>query len=135
MKNTVKKLTASIMAVAAFTMGAVGFNASAADVTTPEVPEIIDEYQGPETDISFGSGAHAYAYAESTYIYLKTTGPSNVTVKLDVATYVTLGTGLGLTYASSNGSITHTYYGTGITYAHGVHTSGTDSTNTNRYVG
>ena len=79
--------------------------------------------------------AHAIAYAESTYIYLKTTGPGNVTVKLDAATYVTLGSGLGLTYASANGSVEHTFYGTGITYAHCVHTSGDYSTTTSRYVG
>lgn len=135
MSNKLRKIAASVMAVATLTTGAMGISASAADVTTPVGPEIIDEYQGPETDISFGSGAHAFAYADSTQINLKTTGPGNVSIKLERATYVTLGTGLGLTYASSNGTISNKYTGTGITYAHGEHKSGSYTTYTSRYVG
>lgn len=136
MTSKIKKAIASLMAVASLSTCAMGISSSAADVTTPEVPEIIERYQGPETDIPFGNGAHAYAYADSRQVNLKTTASSTTTVivQLDTVYYTTFNGGISVNYAST-GTVSHNYSGTGITYAHGTHTAGSSSVGTNRYVG
>lgn len=124
MKNTFKKITASIMAVASLAISATGVVASAADVTTPVTPEITERYAGPTGYISFGNGATAGIYRDESLIFLSTDGrysDSIVSVKLSSASFRTLSEGTGTTYESDDGYVSRSYTGTGITHADGWH--------------
>lgn len=124
MKNTFKKITASIMAVASLAISATGVVASAADVTTPVTPEIIERYSGPTGYIPFGNGATAGIYRDESLIFLSTEGRysnSIVSVELTSASYRTINEGTGTIYEESDGYVSHSYSGTGITHAKGSH--------------
>lgn len=99
MKNTLKKVMASVMAVTSLAIGMTGMSSSAADDV-----KIIDRYQGPATDLEFGYGAHAYAYADSTSINVGTKAQSpSISANVRV---------IGLTYITYNGDfLNHTYVG------------------------
>ncbi len=115
--------------IAATTMavGMGGISANAAEVSP--------RYSGPTGYVSFGNGATAGIYRDSTSIFLSTEGNSTtsvVSVKLKSASYTTLGSGLGVTYADSDGYVSHSYTGTGITYVTGYHIADGDSQSTAR---
>ena len=116
MKRTFKKTFAALIAVTTMAVGASALSASAAEVTP--------RYSGPTGYVYFGNDAKAGIYRDSTMISLSTEGNSStsvVTVKLKSASYITLGSGLGVTYADSDGYVSHIYSGTGITYCTGYH--------------
>ncbi len=125
MKNTFKKMAASIIAVASLTVSATGIVTSAEDVTTPVTPEVVEEYNGPTGYVSFGDGATAGIYRDSSLIFLDTQGGSNnshVSVKLVTAGYDTIDEEPGTTHAGT-GYVSRNYRGSGIVYATGLHTA------------
>lgn len=116
MKRTFKKTFAALIAATTMAVGVGVLSASAAEITP--------RYSGPTGYVSFGNGAEAGIYRDSSSIFLSTEGNSStsvVTVKLKSASYTTLGSGLGVTYADSDGYISHSYSGTGISYCTGYH--------------
>lgn len=116
MKNIFKKIIASIMAVSSLATGMIGMSVSATDVTTFINPEITEEYQGPETNISFGDGAHASIYIDSTQIILsiEDVDATKVTLKLIDVYGGSVNSGLDIEYSGKT-SVTYTYYGNNIT--------------------
>ena len=134
MKITFKKLTASVMAVATMAVGAGSISASAEEITTPESPVIIDEYSGPTGYVSFGNGAEAGIYRDSGLVCLSTDGGNDnyVSVKLTSASYTTLSEPSGTTYDDTDGYVSRSYTGSGITSAHGHHCAGNYSVDTAR---
>lgn len=130
MKNTLKKVMASVMAVASLAVGMTGISASAADDV-----KNIDRYQGPTTDIEFGYGAHAYAYADSTTINVGTKAQNqNIVAGVQI---------IAVTATTYNGDflihyhIGEVYYntsGTGITYVKSRHTANGYTQDVSRYV-
>ncbi len=127
MKNTFKKITASIMAVASLAISATGVVASAADVTTPVTPEIIERYDGPTGYVSFGNGATAGIYRSSTQINISTQWKSGSTV------YVKLKSTSGASISGRkdkygyDGYISLDYTGNGFTYVESYHEAGGES--------
>lgn len=124
MKNKFNRIIAGLMATASLATGIIGMGASAADVTTPAEPEITERYAGPTGYISFGNGATAGIYRDENLIFLSTEGRysnSIVSVKLTSASYRTINEGTGTTYEESDGYVSHSYSGTGITHAEGSH--------------
>ena len=126
MRKTFKKITAAVMAVTTLAVGSVGITASASDVSPC--------YSGPTGYVSFGNGAQAGIYRDSTQISLSTDGgnSSYVSVKLSSAAYKTLSEKSGTTYDDTDGYVSHSYSGTGITSARGYHVAGSYSVNTSR---
>ncbi len=136
MKKSFKKLTAALMAVASLAVGVTGIGASAADVTTPVFPEITEEYQGPETDIIFGGGAHAKAYADSTQINLTTVAQSSTKSAGVQVIAVTAEKYNGNYLVHTHvGEVSYNTNGTGIAYVGANHTANGYSQGTARYVG
>ncbi len=133
MKKSFKKIAASIIAATTLLVGTTGIITSATEITTPESSGIIERYSGPTGYVSFGSGATAGIYRDSSLIVLSTSGNSDVTVMLNTASYKSLSESVGTTYASVGG-VSHSYTGSGITYSKGYHTAndGNDSIYTSR---
>ncbi len=127
MKNTFKKITASIMAVVSLAISATGVITSAADVTTPVTPEITERYDGPTSYVSFGNGATAGIYRSSTQINISTEWKSGSTV------YVELQSTSGSSVSGKkdkygyNGYVSLDYTGSGFTYAESYHEAGGSS--------
>lgn len=132
MKNTFKKIAASIMAVASLAISATGVIASAADVTTPVTPEITERYDGTTGYVSFGDGATAGIYRSSTQINISTEWKSGSTV------YVELTSTSGASVSGQknkygyNGYVSLNYTGNGFTHAESYHVAGGNSTNLSR---
>ena len=124
MKNTFKKITASIMAVASLAISATGVVASAADVTTPVTPEIIERYDGPTGYVYFDNCAVAGIYRSSTQINISTDWKSGSTV------YVKLLSTSGASASGQkdkygyDGSVSLNFTGNGFTHADSYHEAG-----------
>lgn len=107
MKKTFKKIAASVMAVATLAIGAVGMTASA---------------YSPTITRSFGSGATATLYADSSYAY-GTTTCSGKDCTVSVTYHGTTKTGSGYGYANAHNNAS----GSG-SRASSYHTAGGNST-------
>ena len=132
MSNKLRKIVASVMAVATFAMGAVGINASAAEITTPEVFEVIEEYSGPTGYVTFGSGATAGIYRDSSQINISTSWNSGSTV------YVKLTNTSGAPASGTkdkygyDGYVSLNFTGSGFTKAYSYHSAGGSSISLSR---
>lgn len=117
MKRTFKRTFATLIAATTMAVSVGALSASAAEVTP--------RYSGPTGYVSFGDGAQAGIYRDSTSIFLSTSGgnSSYVTVKLKSASYITIKEASGITYDDTDGYISHSYSGTGITSCKGYHTT------------
>lgn len=126
MKRTFKKTFAALIAATTMAVGIGALSASAAEVTPL--------YSGPTGYVSFGNGAQAGIYRDSTSISLSTDGgnSSYVSVKLTSASYTTISERSGTTYEDTDGYVSHNYSGTGITSAKGYHVAGSSSVSTSR---
>ncbi len=124
MKNNLKKVTASIMAVASLAVSATGIVTSAEDVTTPVTPEVVEEYGAPSGYVPFGDGATAGIYRSSTQINISTEWKSGSTV------YVELKSTSGASVSGSkdkygyDGYVSLNYTGNGFTHAESYHEAG-----------
>lgn len=126
MKRNFKKTFAALIAT---TTMAVGFS-----VLSVSAAEITPRYSGPTGYVSFGNGATAGIYRDSSSIFLSTDGGNNsyVSVKLSSASYTTISEKSGTTYDDTDGYVSHSYSGTGITSAKGYHVAGSSSASTSR---
>ena len=122
MKTSFRKIAASMIAVASLAIGVTGVNASATDVTNPEIPEIIDEYSGPMGYVSFGSGAIAGIYRDSTQVNISTSYNSGTTVRVKLkSTSGSVATGDQKDKWGYDGYISGNYNGNGFTSATSYH--------------
>lgn len=125
MTNKLKRIAASIMAVASLTVGTAGMSVNAAELTTDANSETVEEYSATGS-VNFGPSNHAKAgiYRDSSQISISTSDSyaTSVTVKLTSATYGTLTSGLGLTYAGTT-YVSHGFYGSSIQSARASHTA------------
>ncbi|MBQ7002816.1 MAG: hypothetical protein IJN57_02445 [Oscillospiraceae bacterium] len=119
MNKTFKKIAASIMTVASLAVGAVGVSASAA--------EISPRYSGPTGYVSFGDGATAGIYRDSTQINISTKWNTGSTVYVELtSTSGAAASGQKNKYGY-NGYASLNYTGSGFTYATSYHSAGGDS--------
>ena len=83
MKNTLKKIMASVMAITSLSIGMTGMNTSAADDI-----KIIDRYSGPDTVRSFDANisyhATATGNAGSTWAFFSTSDPYAYHVSINI---------------------------------------------------
>lgn len=125
MTNKLKRIAASIMAVASLTVGTTGMNANATELTTDANSDAIEVYSVTGS-VNFGPSNHAKAgiYRDSSQISISTSDSyaTSVTVKLTNATYGTLTSGLGLTYAGTT-YVSHGFYGSSVSNARASHTA------------
>lgn len=115
MKGTFKRTFATLIAATTMAVSVGALSASAAEVTP--------RYSGPTGYVSFGNGAQAGIYRDSTSISLSTSGGSSnfVSVLLYSVSYTTINEKSGTTYEENDGYVSHSYFGTGITSCKGYH--------------
>ena len=61
-----KNMTAIVLALVTIATSAVGLNANAAEITSPVIPGIVDEYSGTTGTAYFGTGGVATIYLDPT---------------------------------------------------------------------
>lgn len=134
MNTYLKKTIATVVAITSLIINFSKMDLNSANASASFDMGRIDRYQGT-TDITFGYGAHAIAYADSSEIYVRTIAQdSSITATVQI-TSVNYNAYYGdfLTHAGV-GSVSYHAYGVGIQYAKAYHSANGYSYYTVRYV-
>ena len=131
MRNTLKKSFATVIAIASIMASVSVMSTNATEDGSFDDSKVIIRTTGYQP---FGDGAMAGIDRTSTFGYLSTRGrysTSPGSLLLKQASYITIDEASGITHAGVN-LISHTYYGTSISYVKGYHTADGYDTETSR---